>query len=60
MKNPGIPICNVIETKMKLIINKINQIDDAIEADPLLSELRIIDWILYLVCGNERKRFEMV
>ena len=53
MKNSDIPICEIIESKMNKIIDRINQIDDAIEADPLHSELRILDWILYLVCSNE-------
>ena len=53
MKNTDIPICEIIESKMNEIIDNINQIDDAIEADPLHSELRILDWILYLVCSNE-------
>jgi len=56
MKNPNVQICGLIESKMNEIINKINQIDDAIEADPLHSELRILDWILYQVCSNEIKR----
>jgi hypothetical protein len=43
MDNPYIPICDLIESKMNVIINKINQIDDGIEADPLHSELRILD-----------------
>ena len=30
---------------MNEIIDKINQLDDAIEADPLHSELRILDWV---------------
>jgi hypothetical protein len=34
------------------IIDRINRIDDAIEADPLHSELRILDWILYQVCSH--------
>jgi hypothetical protein len=58
MKIPDIPICEVIETRMNEIIGRINQIDDAIEADPLHSELRILDWILYQVCSNEIKKFE--
>jgi hypothetical protein len=58
MNNPYIPICDLIESKMNVIINKINQIDDAIEADPLHSELRILDWILYQVCTNKIKKFE--
>jgi hypothetical protein len=53
MKNPDISICEIIESKMNVIINKINQIDDAIEADPLHCELRILDWILFQVCSNE-------
>jgi CRISPR/Cas system-associated protein Cas10 (large subunit of type III CRISPR-Cas system) len=36
-------ICEVIESKMSEILGRINQIDDAIEADPLHSELRILD-----------------
>jgi hypothetical protein len=60
MKIPDIPICEVIESKMNEIINKINLIDDAIEADPLHNELRILDWILYHVCSNEIKKFERI
>ena len=56
MKNPDIFICEIIESKMNEIIDKINQMDSAIEADPLHSELRILDWILYQVCSNEIKR----
>ena len=56
MKNPDVAICEVIESKMNEIIGRINRIDDAIEADPLHSELRILDWILYLVCSNEIKK----
>ncbi len=47
MRNPNIAICEVIESKMHEILGRINQIDDAIEADPLHSELRILNWILY-------------
>jgi hypothetical protein len=47
MKNSDIDICKIIETRMNEIIDRINQIDDAIESDPLHSELRILDWILY-------------
>jgi len=56
MKNPEIRISELIESKMNEIIDKINQLDDAIEADPLHSELRILDWILYVVCSNEIKK----
>ena len=58
MKNPDVPICEIIEFKMIEIIGKINKTDSAIEADPLHSELRILDWILYQVCSNEIKQFE--
>jgi hypothetical protein len=58
MKNPDIQICDLIESKMIEITDKLRQIDDAIEADPLHSELRILDWILYQVCTNEIKKFE--
>ena len=54
MKNPDVPICEIIEFKMNEIIGKINKTDSAIEADPLHSELRILDWILYQVCSNEK------
>jgi hypothetical protein len=55
MNDSDIPICELIEAKMNLIIARINQIDDAIEADPLHSELRILDWILYQVCNEIKK-----
>jgi len=54
MKIPDIPICEVLESKMNEVIEKINQIDDAIEADPLHSELRILYCILYHVYSNEK------
>ena len=43
---------------MNQIIEKVNQTDSIFEADPLHSELRILDWILYQVCSNEIKKFE--
>jgi hypothetical protein len=58
MKIPDIPICEVIETRMNKIILKIKQTDSLIEANPLHSELRILDWILYQVCRNEIKQFK--
>ena len=36
IKNPGIQICNLIESKMNEIIDTVNKIDSAIEADPLI------------------------
>jgi|GEM_PF-1400232 len=53
MKNPEINICEHIESKMNEIIDMVNKMDSAIETDPLHSELRILDWILYQVCSNE-------
>jgi hypothetical protein len=56
MKNADINICEIIETRMNKIIDKINHMDSIIEADPLHSELRILDWILYQVCCSEVKK----
>ena len=53
MKNPGIEICGLIETKMNEIILAINQTYSILEADKLHGELQILDWILYQVCINE-------
>jgi uncharacterized protein YicC (UPF0701 family) len=58
MKNPDILICEIIESKMYEILDKIKEMDSAIEADPLHSELRILDWILYQVCRNETKKIQ--
>src|SRR4249919_1471866 len=58
MKNPDIQICELIEYKMNEIIDRVNKMDSAIEADPLHRDLRILDWILYQVCCNEIKKFE--
>ena len=58
MKNPDIQICNLIESKMNEIIDTVNKMDSAIEADPLHRDLRILDWILYQVCCIEIKKSE--
>ena len=58
MKNPDIQICDLIETKMNAIIDKVNKMDSIIEADPLHCELRILDWIFYQFCSNEIKKSE--
>jgi hypothetical protein len=57
-ENPDISTYKIIESKMYEILDKINQMDSAIEADPMHSELRILDWILYQVFSNEVKKFE--
>jgi hypothetical protein len=58
MKKPDLRICDVMESKMHETILKINQTHDIFQADVLHSELRILDWIFYQVCGNEIKKFE--
>ena len=54
IKNPDIFICEIIESKMNRIIDKINETDSIFESDKLHSELQILDWILYQVCINEK------
>jgi hypothetical protein len=54
-ENSETDICSVIETRMNEIIDKIDKTDSIFEADPLDSELRILDWILYQVCSNKIK-----
>jgi hypothetical protein len=58
MKNPDIPICDTIESKMNEIIRAINKTYTIFESDNLHSELRILDWILYQVCSNEIKNLK--
>ncbi|CAN5505288.1 hypothetical protein BH18THE1_BH18THE1_17250 [soil metagenome] len=55
MKNPDTFICEIIERKMNEIIDKINKTDSVFEVDPLDSELRILDWILYQVSKTNKK-----
>jgi hypothetical protein len=57
MKDPNIYICALIVSKMNKIIDKINETNSIIEADPLHSELRILDWILYQICINEKSTY---
>jgi hypothetical protein len=58
MKNSDTNICSLIETRMNEIIDKMNKMDSIFESDPLHTELRILDWILYQLCSNEIKKFE--
>jgi hypothetical protein len=53
MKNLYTNICALIETKMIELIDEINKKDSILEADPLDSEVRILDLILYVVCSHE-------
>jgi hypothetical protein len=43
MKNSDTNICALIESKMNEIPDKINEKDSLLEADPLDSEVRILD-----------------
>lgn len=54
MKNPNIEICSLIEVRMNETILEINKKNSIIEADPLDSERRILDWIFYRVCTNRQ------
>jgi hypothetical protein len=54
MKNSNVQICALIESKMNGIIDTINKTYSIVEADKLHSELRILEWILYQVCINEK------
>jgi hypothetical protein len=47
MKNSDIRIGELIESKMIEIIDMVNKMDSAIEADPFHSELRTLGWIFY-------------
>jgi len=60
MENSGTNICALIESKINRLIDEINKKDSIIESDPLDSEVRILDWILYVVCSNEIKKFEFL
>lgn len=54
IKDPNIYICALIENRMNELIETINKTYSILEADKLHSELRILDWILYQVCINEK------
>jgi hypothetical protein len=54
MKNPNVYICALIESKMNENMLAINKTYSILEADKLHSELRILDWILYQICVNEK------
>ena len=56
MKTPD--VSEIIELKMNETIDNINKTHDIFEAEPLHSELQILDWILYQICSNKIKQFE--
>jgi hypothetical protein len=56
IKNPDVNICKIIESRMDEILTEIKKSNSIFELDPLDSELRILNWILYQVCSNEAKK----
>ena len=56
MKKPDLRICEVMESKMNEITDKINQTHDIFEADNLHSELGILESIFHKICCNEIKK----
>lgn len=52
MKNPETQICNILESRTRETILKINQSHSIIQSDKLHSELRILNWILYQICNK--------
>lgn len=54
MKNPDVEICGLLESRMNETIQEINKIDSVFDSDILETELRILDWIFYQVCVNEK------
>ena len=58
MKNPNVEICSLLESRMNETIQEINKTDSIFEADPLDSELRILEWIFYHVCKDQQKKWE--
>jgi hypothetical protein len=54
LKDSNVQICALIENKMNEIILKINKTYSILESDKLHSELRILEWIFYQVCINEK------
>jgi hypothetical protein len=56
IKNPHIPICELMETKMSDTILKINKTNSIFESDKLHGELQILDWIFYQVCRDQQKK----
>lgn len=52
MKNPEIQICDILESRMKETILKINQTHSIVQSDKLHRELRIMNWMLYQICSK--------
>jgi len=52
IKNPEIQICDILESRMKETILKINQTHSIVQSDKLHRELRIMNWMLYQICSK--------
>lgn len=52
MENSDSQICDILESRMKKTILKINQTHSMIQSDKLHSELRVMNWMLYQVCNK--------
>jgi hypothetical protein len=57
IKNPN--VCEIIGNKINETIDKINKADSIFEADPLDSELRILDWIFIRFYSNKIIQIEV-
>jgi hypothetical protein len=52
MKNSEIQICDILESRMKETILKINETHSMIQSDKLHIELRIMNCMLYQICNK--------
>jgi hypothetical protein len=58
MNKPNSSICQMIQSRIQETMKELNKKDSIIEADPLDSELRILDWIFYQVCKDQQNHYE--
>ncbi len=56
MKNTDMQICGRIESRMNQVTMTIKQTHTIFDADKLHSQLRILDWIFYVVCKDKFER----
>lgn len=54
IRNSDTKICDLVEAKMKETIISINRTYSITEAERLHNELRILDWIFFKVCSNNK------
>jgi len=55
MKKSNSQICDILESRMKKTILKINQTHSMIQSDKLHSELRVMNWMLYQIAINKTR-----